>query len=268
MLPVLSVLLDVTVIQKRRKYPGRTYSILAGHAGGDFADGGVLIQYNVMRHRSTALRGRGEVKKSSPHEVKDLLGFFFPSSFVLLRGLWRRALGLAILGGGGFAAPRGVVAQSWGTIKVVFVIQAVGGIVLCVLQTGDQTLILVPKLAAHQGRLAYHHHVLKKEREEERKVYDIFYSENRKTHNLSFFPPGFSKGNNIFKLSRQLGHFISHFLIACFLSRPEYSHYHTMGSLLYISRGAFWLDHCKICSLSSGSLNRFITEIRDTCIQI
>lgn len=40
MLPVLSVLLDVTVIQKRRKYPGRTYSILAGHAGGDFADGG------------------------------------------------------------------------------------------------------------------------------------------------------------------------------------------------------------------------------------
>lgn len=78
MLPVLSVLLDVTVIQKRRKYPGRTYSILAGHAGGDFADGGVLIQYNVMRHRSTALRGRGEVKKSSPHEVKDLLGFFFP----------------------------------------------------------------------------------------------------------------------------------------------------------------------------------------------
>lgn len=40
MLPVLSVLLDVTVIQKRRKYPGRMYSILAGHAGGDFADGG------------------------------------------------------------------------------------------------------------------------------------------------------------------------------------------------------------------------------------
>lgn len=90
---------------------------------------------------------------------------FFPSSFVLLRGLWRRALGLAILGGGGFAAPRGVVAQSWGAIKVVFVIQAVGGIVLCVLQTGDQTLILVPKLAAHQGRLAHHHHVLTGEAE-------------------------------------------------------------------------------------------------------
>lgn len=80
MLPVLSVLLDVTVIQERRKYPGRTYSILAGHAGGDFADGGILIQYNVMRHRSTALRGRGRLK-SPVHMKSRICWAFFPLFF-------------------------------------------------------------------------------------------------------------------------------------------------------------------------------------------
>lgn len=121
-------------------------------------EGGVLIQYDVMRRRSTALRERGEVKKSSPLGVKDPL-FSSSSSFVLLRGLGRRALGLAVLGGGGFAAPGGVVAQGRGAVEVVLVVQAVGGVVLRVLQTGDQTLILVPELAAHQGRLAHDHDV-------------------------------------------------------------------------------------------------------------
>lgn len=140
--------------------------ILAGHTSGRFADRGVLIQYNVMRRRSTAIRGRGEVKKSSPHGAKDLL--FSSSSFVLLWGLGRRALRLAVLSGGGFAAPGGVVAQSRGAVEVVLVIQAVSGVVLRVLQTRDQTLILVSELAAHQGRLADHHHVLGKGKDRER----------------------------------------------------------------------------------------------------
>lgn len=83
----------------------------------------------------------------------------------LLRGLGRRALGLAVLAGGGFAAPGRVVAQRRGAVEVVLVVQAVGGVVLRVLQTSDQTLILVPELAAHQGRLANHHHVLTGEAE-------------------------------------------------------------------------------------------------------
>lgn len=123
---------------------------------------GVLIQYNVMRRRSTAIRGRGEVKKSSPHGTEDLL-FSSSSSLVLLWGLGRCALRLAVLSGGGFAAPGGVVAQSRGAVEVVLVVQAVSGVVLRVLQTSDQTLILVAELAAHQGRLAHHHHVLERE---------------------------------------------------------------------------------------------------------
>lgn len=48
--------------------------ILAGHASDSFADDlGGFDQYNVMRRRSAALRGRGEVTNSSPHGVKDLL---------------------------------------------------------------------------------------------------------------------------------------------------------------------------------------------------
>lgn len=87
------------------------------------------------------------------------------SSFVLLRGLGRCALRLAVLGGGGFAAPGSVVAQSRGAVEVVLVVQAIGGVVLRVLQARYQTLILVPELAAHQGRLAHHHHVLTGEAE-------------------------------------------------------------------------------------------------------
>lgn len=145
---------------RRRKNPARTYSgwtcqrLVCRRCGGGW------IQYNVMRRRSTALRGRGEVKNSSPHGVKDLL---FSSSFVLLRGLGRCALGLAVLGGRGFAAPGGIGAESWGAVEVILVVQAVGGVVLRVLQTSDQTLVLVPKLAAHQGRLAHHHHILERE---------------------------------------------------------------------------------------------------------
>lgn len=78
----------------------------------------------------------------------------------LLRRLGSCALRLAVLSRGGFAAPGGVVAQSRGAVEVVFVVQAVGGVVLGVLQTRDQALILVPEFAAHQGRLAHHHHVL------------------------------------------------------------------------------------------------------------
>lgn len=122
----------------------------------------ILIQYIIMKRRSAALRGKRVVKKSSPHEVKDLL--FSSPSFVLLRGLGRCALRLAVLGGGGFAAPGSVVAQSRGAGEVVLVVQAVGGVVLRILQTSDQTLILVPELAAHQGRLANHHHVLERGR--------------------------------------------------------------------------------------------------------
>lgn len=158
--PVPSVLWDVTVIQRRRKYPERTYFGWTCHWW--VCSRGVLIQYNVMRRRSTAIRGRGEVKKSSPHGTEDLL-FSSSSSLVLLWGLGRCALRLAVLSGGGFAAPGGVVAQSRGAVEVVLVVQAVGGVVLRVLQTSDQTLILVTKLAAHQGRLAHHHHVLERE---------------------------------------------------------------------------------------------------------
>lgn len=84
-------------------------------------------------------------------------------SSVLLSGLGRCALRLAVLGGGGFGAPGGVVAQSWGAVEIVLVIQTIGGVILCVLQASDQTLILVAKFATHQGRLTDHHHVLGKE---------------------------------------------------------------------------------------------------------
>lgn len=124
------------------------------------ADGG-FDSYSVTRHRITAFGGRGGVTNSSPHGVRD--GFF--SSWVLLRGLGRRALGLGVLGGGGLAAPGAVVAQSRGAVEVVLVVQAVGGVVLRVLQASDETLVLVPELAAHQGRLAHHHHVLERERD-------------------------------------------------------------------------------------------------------
>lgn len=117
--------------------------------------------------------GEGAVdQKSSLHEAEkrsyspSLLPFSSPSpsaAAVLLRRLRRRALGLAVLTGGGFAAPGGAVAQSRGAVEVVLVVQAVGGVVLRVLQAGDQTLVLVPELAAHQGRLAHHHHVLSRQ---------------------------------------------------------------------------------------------------------
>lgn len=129
--------------------------------------GGRLIQYNVRRCRSTPIRGKGRRgvlggQKSSLHGAK-----IRSSSFVLLRRLGRRALRLAVLSGGGFAAPGGVVAQGRGAVEVVLVVQAVGGVVLRVLQAGDQTLILVPELAAHQGRLAHDHHVLDGQRQGE-----------------------------------------------------------------------------------------------------
>lgn len=106
------------------------------------------------------MRGKGRRgvlggQTSGPHGAK-----IRSSSFVLLRRLGRRALRLAVLSGGGFAAPGGVVAQGRGAVEVVLVVQAVGGVVLRVLQAGDQTLILVAELAAHQGRLAHDHHVL------------------------------------------------------------------------------------------------------------
>lgn len=135
---------------------------MTGHASDEFAHRGE-IQYNDMRRRSSALWGRGEVKKSSPHGVEELL--FSSSAFVLLRGLGRCALRLAVLGSGGFATPGGVVAQSWGAVEVVLVIQAIGGVILGVFQPSDQTLILVPELTAHQGRLANHHHILTGEAE-------------------------------------------------------------------------------------------------------
>lgn len=109
--------------------------------------------------------GGGAVdQKSSLHGAGRPSSFILPFSpaaaAFLLRRLRRRALGLAVLTAGGLAAPGGAVAQSWGAVEVVLVVQAVGGVVLCVLQAGDQTLVLIPELAAHQGRLAHHHHVL------------------------------------------------------------------------------------------------------------
>lgn len=77
MLPVLSVVQDVTVIQRRRKYPDVFWLDMPVVS----LQSGVLIQYKVMRCRSTSIRGRGEVKKSSPHGAEGLL---FSSSFVLL----------------------------------------------------------------------------------------------------------------------------------------------------------------------------------------
>lgn len=77
----------------------------------------------------------------------------------LLRGLWCCALRLAVLVARGLGAPGAVVAECRGAVEVVLVVEAVGGVILCVLQPGDETLVLIPKLPPHQGGLAHHHHV-------------------------------------------------------------------------------------------------------------
>lgn len=80
MLPVLSVLLDVIVIQKRRKYPGRTYSILAGHAGGEFADGG--FWFSTMLWGIEVLpSGKGGRLKSPVHMKSRICWAFFSLFF-------------------------------------------------------------------------------------------------------------------------------------------------------------------------------------------
>lgn len=79
---------------------------------------------------------------------------------VLLRWLRRCALRFGVLSSRRFAAPGGIVAQSRGAVEIVLVVQAVGGVILSVLQTGDQAFVLVPEFAAHQSRFTHDHHVL------------------------------------------------------------------------------------------------------------
>lgn len=79
--------------------------------------------------------------------------------------MWRRALRLGILAGGGLTAPGGVVAQSGGAVEVVLIIQTIGGVVLRVLQTGDEALVFVAEFTTHQGRLTHNHYVLTGEAE-------------------------------------------------------------------------------------------------------
>lgn len=137
-------------------------SLQSGWEGGHVWFRTMLWGAEALSSGGKGRRGVLGGQKSSPHGAK-----IRSSSFVLLRRLGRRALRLAVLSGGGFAAPGGVVAQGRGAVEVVLVVQAVGGVVLRVLQAGDQTLILVPKLAAHQGRLAHDHHVLDGQRQGE-----------------------------------------------------------------------------------------------------
>lgn len=100
------------------------------------------------------------------------VSLYVAKDVVLLRWLWRCALGFAVLSSRRFAAPGGIVAQSWGAVEIVLVVQAVGGVILSVLQTGDQAFVLIPEFAAHQGRFPHDHHVLEGRRQEEH-VYSL-----------------------------------------------------------------------------------------------
>lgn len=92
-----------------------------------------------------------------------------PSSFSVLKneGGLDTLLGglgvviLALLTGGSLAVPGGVCPQCRRAVETVLILQAIRPIVLRVLQTCDQTLVLVTKLPSHQSGLSHHHHVLK-----------------------------------------------------------------------------------------------------------
>lgn len=81
----------------------------------------------------------------------------------LLRCLRRRIFRLALLTGGGLAVPGTIGAQCGRVVEAVLVINAIGSVELCVLQPRDKALILITKLSAHQGWLAHHHHILRRE---------------------------------------------------------------------------------------------------------
>lgn len=134
----------VLVIGRRRKY-------WDGHIWDDMAVRG----------------GFGSVQESSWSQSACSQG-----RVVLLRWLRRRALRFGVLSSRRFAAPGGIVAQSRGAVEIVLVVQAVGGVILSILQAGDEPFVLIPEFAAHQGRFTHDHHVLQGHRREEH-VYSL-----------------------------------------------------------------------------------------------
>lgn len=78
----------------------------------------------------------------------------------LLWGLRSCAFGFAVLARRWRFSPVAAVVERRRAGEVLVVVEAVGGIVLRVLQPRDQPLVLITKLSAHQSGLAHYHHVL------------------------------------------------------------------------------------------------------------
>lgn len=116
--------------------------------------------------RSRTLTGRLALLQLECHSEQKqafdiALSLSMHSEHCSLRGrLGAGVVALTLLAGGSFVVPRAVVAQSWGVAETVLIIDAIGRIKLCILQSRDQPLILVPELPSHQSGLTHHHHVL------------------------------------------------------------------------------------------------------------